>query len=949
MAADQQDFAGLPIARVYEALQTSPGGLSQAEASARLERYGPNTIQEVKGRPLLLRFLGHFTHLMALLLWVGGAMAFIGQMPQLGWAIWAVVVINAVFSFAQEYKAERATAALKQLLPAYARVIRDGQEARIPAEELVPGDVILLAEGDHISADARLVDEAELRVDQSTLSGESNPVRKTSEAVVNGNLARVEMPNLVFAGTNAAAGTGRAVVTATGMSTEFGKIAHLTQSVGEDTSPLQREINRTTRIVTVMAVSIGIVFFALSILLVHRPLTEGFIFAVGMVVAFVPEGLLPTVTLSLAMGVQRMADRHALIKKLSSVETLGSCTVICTDKTGTLTQNEMTVRSVWLDSQALPVTGVGYEPQGRVESPPVGPQTPAAADIRALAVAAGLCNNARLLPPNGDSPRWSVLGDPTEAALRVLAPKADVDLDAEARQTPRLREIPFDSRRKRMSTVHGGAGRERVVYTKGAPKEVLALCARVLWQGQERVLDDSLRHDVMAANDTYARDGLRVLAVARRILPTDLPTYTAETTEQDLTFLGLVAMMDPPRPEVTDAVERCRHAGIRIIMVTGDYGLTAESIARRIGIIQGAQPRIVTGAELDALDDDALRAALKTEVIFARVAPEHKLRVVALLREMGHVVAVTGDGVNDAPALKRADIGVAMGVTGTDVAKEAADMILTDDNFASIVNAIEEGRAVYANIKRFTTYIFTSNVPEAWPFIAQIMLGIPLPMTVMQVLAVDLGTDMLPALALGTEKPEPGVMDRPPRKTEDRLIDRRLLARALLWLGSLETVLAFTAYFVMWWTNGYHDLLNLPRVDLLPYAERLALPSGQVYILATTIFFASVVCGQVGAAYACRTERASVFSHGLFSNRFLLLGIAFELSLAWVLMVVPFFQRIFELGPLPWQYWLLIIFWAPIVFLAEEGRKAIMRWWERRLARDTHPALPSATPSLRGR
>ncbi|MFN8474016.1 MAG: cation-transporting P-type ATPase [Anaerolineae bacterium] len=949
MASDLKDFARFPISNVYESLKTSDEGLSQAEAETRLEQVGRNMIREVKGRPLYLRFLGHFTHLMAILLWIGGALAFIGQMPQLGWAIWAVVVINAIFSFAQEYKAERATAALKQLLPAYARVIRDGQEQRIAAEELVPGDVILLSEGDHISADARLVQEAELRVDQSTLSGESNPVRKIGDACVNGGLALVEMPNLVFAGTNVASGTGRAVVTATGMSTEFGKIAHLTQSVGEDTSPLQREIDRTTRIVTVMAVGIGILFFVLSILLVHRPLTEGFIFAVGMVVAFVPEGLLPTVTLSLAMGVQRMADRHALIKKLSSVETLGSCTVICTDKTGTLTQNEMTVRSVWLDGQALTVTGVGYEPQGSVEVNRDGGNSPSDSDIRTLATAAGLCNNARLIPPTESSARWTVLGDPTEAALRVLAPKANVDLDTVVRQTPRLREIPFDSRRKRMSTVHQGDGRERIVYVKGAPKEVLALCSRVMWHGQDRPIDEPLRQAVMAANDAYARDGLRVLAVARRILPADLPAYTSDTVEQDLTFLGLAAMMDPPRPEVAEAVGRCRRAGIRIIMVTGDYGLTAESIARRIGIIQGPQPRIVTGVELDAMDDDTLRDILKNEVIFARVAPEHKLRVVALLREMGHVVAVTGDGVNDAPALKRADIGVAMGITGTDVAKEAADMILTDDNFASIVNAIEEGRAVYANIKKFTTYIFTSNVPEAWPFIAQIMLGIPLPMTVMQVLAVDLGTDMLPALALGTEKPEPGVMDRPPRKTVDRLIDRRLLVRALLWLGSLETLLAFTAYFIMWWTNGYHDLMNLPRMDLLPYAERLATPTGYVYVLSTTIFFASVVCGQVGAAYACRTERASVFTHGMFSNRFLLLGIAFELSLACVLMYIPLFQEIFELGPLPWQYWVLIIFWAPIVFLAEEGRKAVMRWWERRPAHGARHRLPSATPSFRRR
>ncbi|MGE5553365.1 MAG: cation-translocating P-type ATPase [Betaproteobacteria bacterium] len=919
----------LPVSEVYATLGTSPQGLTHGEAQERLARYGLNALVEVKKKPLFLKFLANFTHLMAVLLWVGGAMAFVARMPQLGWAVWTVIVINAVFSFWQEFRAEKATEALKKLLPAYARVLRDGQEQKVLVEQLVPGDVLILAEGDRISADARLVQESELRVDQSTLSGESNPVGKTSEPVSGTSLSFAELPNLVFAGTNVAAGTGKAVVFATGMKSEFGKIAHLTQSVGEDLSPLQREINRLTKIVTILAVGIGILFFVLSAAVVHRPLSIGFIFAVGMVVAFVPEGLLPTVTLSLAMGVQRMAKRHALIKKLSSVETLGSCTVICTDKTGTLTQNEMTVRQVWAGGQEFQVSGVGYAPEGQllrddgsaVPSPPDG-------DLRQVLLAAGLCNNARLSPPNGDSDRWTVLGDPTEAALLVVAQKAGLDLAAEERLSPRVRELPFDSRRKRMGTIHGGSS--HLVYVKGAPKEVLSLCSRVRLKGQDGLLDVATRDRIMSVNDAYSRAGLRVLAIAMRSIPEALVEAPVEEIESELTFLGLMAMMDPPRPEVKQAVDLCHRAGIRIVMITGDYGLTAASIARRIGIIHSPLPRIVTGSDLDAMSDDDLKAVLGEEVIFARVAPEHKLRVVSALQELGHTVAVTGDGVNDAPALKKADIGVAMGMAGTDVAKEAADMILTDDNFASIVNAIEEGRAVYANIRKFATYIFTSNVPEAWPFIFQIMFNVPLALTVMQVLAIDLGTDLVPALALGTEAPEPGIMDRPPRKATERLVDRRLILRALVWLGSVQTVLCFAGFYFLWWTFGYHDLLHLPRPDLLPYAQRLLSRAGLVYVLATTMFHAGVVTTQIGNAYACRTERISVFKIGLFSNRFLLVGILLELAIINLLVYVQPFQGIFEHGPLPLPYWGVLALYAPAMFLAEEGRKAIERRCENR-------------------
>jgi len=907
------DLAAMPTAQLYQALNTERQGLSSEEAATRLRQCGPNALTEVHGPPLLRRFLAHFTHLMAILLWVGGGVAFIAQLPQLGVAIWLVVVINGAFSFWQEYKAERATEALRRLLPAYTRVLRNGVEQRIPAADLVPGDLMLLADGEHISADSRLVRTAELQVDQSTLTGESRPVRKSAEAVAVTGLTHAELPNLVFAGTNVAAGAGAALVYATGMGTEFGKIANLTQSLGEELSPLQKEIAVVTRIVTVIAVAIGVLFFILAVAIAGMNLAESFIFGLGMIVAFVPEGLLPTVTLALAMGVQRMAGRHALIKRLSSVETLGCTSVICTDKTGTLTQNEMTVRDLWVADRRFAVSGIGYAPEGGIGSGAEQPAPAQQGDLQQFLLSAALCNNARLLPPNGTINQWTILGDPTEAALLVAARKGGITAAAE-QQMPRLRELPFDSRRKRMSTIHQ-VGRQRIAFVKGAPREMVALCTSLQRNGQSVPLDEPTRAAILATNDDYAHEGLRVLAVAMRRLPDTLRELTAETVETELTFLGLAAMVDPPRPAVAEAVQQCHHAGIRIIMITGDYGLTAESIARKIGIVQSAHPRIVSGSDLETLDDAALMAIMQEEVIFARAAPEHKLRVVQTLQRLGHVVAVTGDGVNDAPALKKADIGVAMGIAGTDVAKEAADMILTDDNFASIVGAVEEGRAVYANIKKFTGYIFTSNTPEAVPFIIFAFTGgrTPLALTIMQILAVDLGTDLAPALALGAEPPEPGVMDRLPRARSEHLITWGLLARAYLWLGMLQSLAAMMAFYFMYWTNGY-------------WGQFFGLPdSGPLYQAATAMTFGAIVATQIGNLFAQRTEYSSVFRVGLFTNRLVWLGIATEVVLLLLIVYVPILQSIFGAAPLGWRDWLFLLAWTPVLLLADEGRKWVVR------------------------
>ena len=893
-------------------LSSRPEGLTREEAADRLGRSGPNVLRKPRGRPLYRKFLSQFTHLMAILLWVGGGVAFLAGMPQIGVAVLVVNLINGAFGFWQEHKAEKAAEALRRILPRRARVRRGGGEAQIPAEELVPGDILLLSEGDNVPADARVIAETELRIDQSTLTGESHPVRKAREAVTGSGLSRCEFPNLVFAGTTVAAGNGVAVVFATGMATEFGKIAGLTEDLKSEKSPLQREMERVTRVVSAIAVGVGVIIFGLSVLAAGMNPGEGFLFALGMIVAFVPEGLLPTVTLSLAMGVQRMARRKAIVKRLSAVETLGCTSVICTDKTGTLTQNAMTVREIRLGGRRIEVTGTGYGPEGKLllDGNPVEARTdPALAEL--LTVAA-LCNNARLLPLDGAA-GYEVLGDPTEAALRVAAAKGGVDAEALSGRLPRWREVPFDSRRKRMTTIHR-EGDRWAVFVKGAPVEVLQSCTRTRDGERELPLTEEERRRITLENDGMAHAGLRVLALAGA-RPETAPGGTAEEVERDLTFFGLVGMMDPPRPEVAEAVAKCHRAGIRIIMVTGDYGLTAESVARRVGILRGSSPRILNGAEMDGMGEPALEEALRSEVILARVAPEHKLRAVSALQRMGHVVAVTGDGVNDAPALKKADIGVAMGIAGTDVAKEAADMVLADDNFASIVSAVEEGRAVYANIKKFIAYIFTSNTPEAVPFILFAFSGgrIPLAMNVMQILSIDLGTDLVPALALGAEPPEPGIMERPPRKPSEHAITPGLLARAYLFLGLIQSAAAMAAFYFLFWTNGYPG-----RWTGLP-------TDGALYRAATSMTLAAVVMTQVGNLFAQRTARESAFRAGWCGNRLLWAGVATEIALLLLIVYVPALQGVFGTAAIPPSGWLVLLPLAPALFLADEARKALLR------------------------
>ncbi len=907
----------LPISQVYAALDTTPRGLSEDEAARRLAQYGPNEIEEVAKTPLILRFLANFYQIFALLLWASAALAFISGSSALGWTIIAVIVLNAFFSFFQEYQAEKAVEALKKLLPAKSRVLRDGEIKEILARELVPGDVIVLDVGDNISADARLIQEVELRTDNAPLTGESEPVRRSSDPVPESQASVIEIPNIVFAGTSVAFGSGRGVVFATGMNSQFGKIARLTQGVKIAPSPLQVEVNNIALMVAGIALLGGLALFLVGAAFAGLTVSDAMLFAIGMITANVPEGLLPTLTLALAVGVTALARKNALVKRLSGVETMGSVSVICTDKTGTLTQNEMTVRELWTDNRRIAVTGTGYEPSGGFEIDGQPLEAEALLQPRILCRAASFCNNSRLVPAPTPREKWRIVGDPTEGALLVAARKAGFDYDQELQQTPRIYELPFESRRKRMSTIH----REEsglVAYVKGAPKEVLGICSRILLAGQVVPLTDELRQVITEQNDEFALAALRVLGMAYRVLPEGIDYHSVEQVEQDLTFMGLMAMMDPPRPEVAKAISLCYGAGIHIYMITGDYGLTAISIAKKIGLVKGEGTRIVTGADLDRMSDEELGDVLQVrDVIFARTAPEHKLRIATELRALGVVVAMTGDGVNDAPALKKADIGVAMGIAGTDVAKEAAQMILIDDNFATIERAVEEGRRVYDNIRKFLVYIFAHLGPEAVPFVAFALFRVPLAITPMQILAIDVGTETLPALALGVEPSEPGIMGRPPRPRQERLLTGPLLLRAYLFFGIIESIFVMGAFFWVLFRSGW------------TWGMELA-PSDPLYIEASTMGFLSIVMTQVGTVFASRTTRVSVFQVGLLSNRWVLWGIVFELALTVALLYFPPLADFFGMYPLRLEDWALVILFGPLVLLADEARKWYVRHSERK-------------------
>ena len=824
------------------------------------------------------------------MLWVAAVLAFVAGLAPLSVAIVAVVLFNGVFAFAQEHRAERAAASLQDLLPRRATVIRDGQHVDLDAGDLVVGDVVLLEAGDLISADLRLDDAHSVLVDTSMLTGESVP---TPNAV----------GDQLFAGTFLVEGAGMGTVTAIGGDTRLASIARLTTDAHRPRTPLHREIQRVVRTLATIAISVGVVFFVLSLLL-GQPASDGFLFAVGVTVALVPESLLPTVTLSLAVGAQRMADRHALVRRLESVETLGSTTFICSDKTGTLTRNQMQVVAVWTPAGSVRLAGEGYQPVAEVTDD--GPASRAAALLAARS--AVVCSTGRAVLRDGE---WTAQGDPMEVAVDVLGRRLGVDTD-ELRTVLPDRQFPFDPRRRRMTVA-----REGWFYVKGAPDAVLPL-------------SDGAAGAVTAMDDLSGQ-GLRVIAVARR--PDDGSTE-AEAAERDLELLALVALADPPRVGAAHALAACRRAGIAVAMVTGDHPETARAIADEVGLRRPHDP-VLTGAELPE-DEQVLGALIDHDgIVLSRVAPEDKLRIARALRARGHVVAMTGDGVNDGPALQEADIGVAMGRSGTDVARNAADLVLLDDDFATIVAAVEQGRATFANMRRFLTYHLTDNVAELTPFLIWALSGgrFPLALGVLQVLALDVGTDTLPAVALGAEPPTPGVLDRAP--SAGRLINRTVAVRAFGVLGPTEALFSMTAFVTVFLASGWRPGEPFPEGDVL--------------LMASGAAFAAVVAGQMANAFACRSTTRWPGRLGWTSNRLLIWALAFEGLLVTAFVWFPPLARLLGQAPPPAAGWIVVALTGPAVLAADTVAKALLRRGRRRRVHGLDGADGPPIPVAAGR
>lgn len=879
----------IPLAALYSRLRSSPGGLSSPEASKRLKEYGPNVLEKKKRFVLLFLFLKQFTNFFAILLMVAAGLALFAHRFSsesgyfyIGIALGGVVLFNAVFAFLQEYRSQRIMEKFQHLLPLQVDVLRDGKRQRLLAAQLVPGDIIFLAEGDKVPADARLIEVNGLKVDHSSITGESEPQLRSID---NTHENILETRNVALSGTLVLSGDGKAVIFATGNATQIGKIVELTEGTTDVSTPLHKELSRFIRFISTIAIVMGLLFFLIGFAL-GQPLLGSLIFGIGIIVANVPEGLLPTVTLALSLASKRMAKKNALVRSLESVQTLGSTTVICTDKTGTLTENKMRVSTIFVDGKSY--------------------STSVASPVSSLAMSLFrksmiLCNNAHY-----DSSVKRFLGDPTETALLdFVAPQLSVDQIL--KKHPRLQEFPFDSKTKRMTTVHK-ADQRQLVMMKGAPEVVLRSCDRLLTSGSMQRLTPGKQAIVQQQYHTMASGGERVLAFAYK------ENGTAPVKEKNMIFLGFVGMIDPPRKEVPEAIQKCQSAGIRVIMITGDHRLTAEALAKQIGLIgQQSSATVVTGEELEKMDEDRLRKVLKKkDLIFARTNPAEKLRIVQALQAMGEVVTVTGDGVNDAPALKNADMGVAMGISGTEVAREASDMVLMDDHFATIVNAVEEGRTIFDNIRKFITYILTSNIPEILPFIAFALLGSPLALTVVLILCIDLGTDMLPAIALGSEKPEEDVMRQKPISKKEPLLTKAMLFRAYVVMGLIQAAAGFFAFFTILMRGGWQ------------WGQQLA-ASDPLYLRGVTAFFAAVVICQIANLFICRARRQPLYQLGMFSNKLIWLGIAAELTLLGMIVYLPQTHSFFGTQSLSFSELLLGLPFAVGMILLDGMRKFLLR------------------------
>lgn len=938
--ADQPIWHTLAVEDVIKELDTHlERGLSSSVAAQRLQTFGPNQLNEAPPISFWQMLLQQFDNFVVIMLIIAAVIsAILGDWIESA-AILAIVALNATLGVIQEQKAEQALAALRKMAAPDAHVIRDGTHQVIPVHQLVPGDLVLLEAGNFVPADLRLIEAVNLRVEEAALTGESVPVQKTASVLLEKSLPIGDQRNSAFMGTLVNYGRGKGIVVATGMRTQIGLIAEILQAVENEPTPLQQRLDQLGKTLGWAAIAICGAVFLLGWWRGHEIL-DMFMIAVGLAIAAVPEGLPAVVTISLALGMREMIRRHALIRKLSSVETLGSATVICSDKTGTLTQNEMTVTRLWADGSFVDVTGSGYAPTGEFRLKEKTIDLNQYQAILTTLWVAILNNDAKLEPResgNGEIP-YRVVGDPTEGALLVAGLKANANLGELISAYPRVQEVPFDSDRKRMVTIHAlkhprpedispfdqpQQPQGYVLLVKGAPDLVLDLCTKAQKMDDTvQGLTETQRMEILQANDRMTQDALRVLAVAYKLIP-DLPEkWDVDEIEKGLTFVGLIGMIDPPRPEVIPALEKARTAGIRTIMITGDYPNTARAIAESIHLLSPGH-QVLTGAELDTLSSEELQGQIRYTDVFARVSPQHKLKIVEALRADDEVVAMTGDGVNDAPAIKRADIGIAMGITGTDVAKESADMVLTDDNYASIVSAVEQGRIIYANIRKFVFFLLSSNVAEIMIIFLATLFGLPTPLTVIQLLMLNLITDGAPALALAMEKGDPDVMQRPPRPKNEPIINKTMQLGILIQTIT-QTGAVLTAFGVgLLWHLARNAAMPAganPIAFILSYDWR-----GLDVQTAETMAFVTLSLCELFRAYTVRSERLSVFKLGIFSNRTMQAAMVFSLSVLLLTVAVPFLQPIFNTHFMSTREWMVVLSLALIPAISEEITKFFLR------------------------
>jgi Ca2+-transporting ATPase len=907
-----------------KAVNSAETGLSQAEAQRRLAEYGLNELQKEKRASPIKMFLEQFTDILIIILLIATALSLaIGEFID-AIVIIAIVLATAILGFVEEFRSEKAVEALKKMAAPTATVLRDGRELRIRASELVPGDVILLFTGDKVPADARLIEAINLKIDEASLTGESSPVNKNVDACGE-ETALNDRRNMAFTGTVVVYGRGKAVAASTGMNTEFGKIAKMVQMTEEEETPLEKRTQSIGKWIGILSVAICLGVGVIGVVEGRNPI-DMILWGISLAVAAVPEALPAIVTGALAVGMYRMAKVHTIVKKLPAVETLGCTSVICSDKTGTMTKGEMTVQRIYLDDQTIKVSGVGYEPEGdflvedkKIETRSEGLQT--------LLTAATLCNDAKL-EKDTTTERWIIKGDPTEGALTVTAAKAGLWREELEQQQPRIGEIPFSSETKRMTTMHIVSGKKKIAYMKGAPEIVLEKCTKVLANGKVSKLTESDRIRILEVNEAMARQALRNLGLAYKELPETVNTCD-EKIEKDFVFVGIMGMIDPPREEVKDAIYTCKKAGINVVMVTGDHMLTAVAVAKALNLLgeNEEEGRVLTGVELEKLSDEQLAGIVQKVVIYARVSPEHKMRIVKAWKAKGQVVAMTGDGVNDAPALKMSDIGVSMGITGTEVTKEASDMVLTDDNFASIVKAAREGREIYDNIKKYLTYLMRCNVMEilvmfvavvSVPYLARIFSpgvstefvgSATIALTAAQLLWVNLTTDGLPAIALGIDPGDPDIMERKPRDPNESVFTRDVKLYLFLVPLLMTALLLFGYFYYQPWLPPTKDLAGNVIYD--PLLE------------ARTQLLTSMILMELANAISARSLKFPVWKVGVFKNRFLWYAVLSSFFLQLVVLYTPGLNSAFNVGapePLDWAF---AILFTAITFISLETTKYI--------------------------